>query len=146
MNVKEYKKRKKVIDVLTPSGDVWKMRLPPIQQFIMAGKLPASLANKMALAANKGGSKEEILESLETEDILKNLEFCRDVLMYCAVEPRIVANADPDSETEIAPEEIDPEDFEFLLLWVMTGGKLGASLDNFRSESNESALASANRS
>lgn len=144
MNAKDYKKlasakrgAKAVIDVTVPSGGVWKMIEPPIQQFVMAGKLPASLAAKMAAAAtgkDVADAGQEMLEKLTPEDLMQNLQFCRDLLLHCAVEPKIVIDADPDSETEIAPEDIDPEDFEFLIKWVMTGGKAGESLETFRSE------------
>jgi hypothetical protein len=145
MNAKDYKKlasQKRTEEVLhdvpVPSGGVWKMREPPIEQWVLAGKLPGSLVSKMAAAAGTNGdldaAKKGLLQTLKPEDLLNSLEFGRDLLLYCAVEPRIKMDADPESETEIAPEDILPEDFPFLINWVLTGGKTGESLESFRSE------------
>lgn len=144
MNAKDYKKlasakrvEAEVFDVTLPSGSVWKLREPPIQQFVLAGKLPASLAAKMAKAAQDGknnpdGANQDLQDSLTPEDLLNNIAFGRDLLLFCAVEPKISLN--PVHDDEIAPEDILPEDFGFLMSWVMTGGKSGESLNTFRSE------------
>jgi hypothetical protein len=146
MNAKDYKKlasakraEAETFDVTLPSGAVWKLTEPPIQQFVLSGKLPAALAAKMVKAAKEsGGDKEQakqaMFEELTTEDIMSNLAFGRDLLLVCAVHPRIVLNADPDSETEIAPEDILPEDFMFLVNWMLRGGDSGEGLDTFPAE------------
>lgn len=124
-----------LLDVELPSGCVWKLREPPIEQFVLAGKLPAALAAKMAKAAQDGGSEQadkDLQDSLTPEDLLNNMAFGRDLLLYCAVEPRISLN--PTSDDEIAPEDILPDDFTFLVSWVMTGGKSGERLGTFRPE------------
>lgn len=144
MNAEEYKKlasAKRVedaaIDVTLPSGCVWKLKEPPIQQWVIAGKLPSSLVAKMASAAqnasNNGTSDvamKEFAEQLTPEDIMNNLAFGRDLLLHCAVEPRITP--DGVGENAIRPEDILPDDFMFLINWVMRGGRSGESLDNFR--------------
>jgi len=147
MNAKDYKKLAsakrvdaEVFEVTLPStGAVWKLREPPIQKFVLSGKLPASLASKMAAAAKNGNgdskkTEQEVLESLSPEDLMLCLALGRDLLLHCAVEPRIVIDADPESETEISPEDIDPDDFTFLMSWVFSGGKSGENLTAFRSE------------
>lgn len=144
MNAKEYRKLAtqkqseiKVFDVTLPSGAVWKLKEPPIQQFVLAGKIPASLAAKMAKAASKSGgnmatAKESAIKDLSADDLLNSLAFGRDLLLYCAVSPKI--SLDPKADDEIAPEEILPEDFTFLINWVMKGGNSGDGLSNFRPE------------
>jgi hypothetical protein len=144
MNAQDYKQMASakqgsaLIDVTLPSGAVWKLKEPPIQQFVMAGKLPASLAAKMAAIAkkhegNKDATGKAMVSEIGTEGLMKNLEFGRDLLLHCAVEPRISIES-PVPDDAIAPEDILPEDFEFLIGWVMSGGKSGASLGTFRSE------------
>jgi hypothetical protein len=148
MNAKDYKKLASakqgdmVQEVTLPSKAVWKMLEPPIKQFVMAGKLPASLAAKMAGIAQRHEGEvdgEAMLKELSREDLMKNLEFGRDLLLHCAVEPRI-SLAVPLPEDAIAPEDILPEDFEFLLGWVMSGGKSGEGLGTFRGERHESTV------
>lgn len=126
-----------IFDVSLPSGAVWQLREPPIQQWVLSGKLPASLTAKMAAAANQNNSEDAqkaIVAQLTPEDLINNLAFGRDLLLYCAVNPRIVPNANPENEDEIAPEEILPDDFSFLINWVMVGGDPSSRLDTFRPE------------
>ena len=144
MKASEYRQRiavagtsEKLHEVTLPSGFVWKLRTPPVQQFLLSGRLPKDLASKLvALDPIKDKKKrlEAIEKSLSATELTQSLEFGRDLLLHCAVEPRIVANPDPDNDNEIAPEEIDPADFDFLLGWVMTGGSPGKILGNFRTK------------
>ena len=126
----------KVFDVTLPSGFVWKLRAPALNQFILAGKLPAALTAKMVeITAQAEGTTEEvgaqIMARLTPAEIVQNLEFNRDLVIYCAVEPKISLN--PQDENEIGLTDILPEDFEFLMNWV--GGKRAESLDSFRRQS-----------
>jgi hypothetical protein len=137
MNAKQYQelasgKRSEATEVTLPSGAVWKLREPPIQQWIVSGKLPSALAAKMAQAASNGGADDpqQMLQQLTPEDLLSNLEFGRDLLLFCAVEPRITLG--PTNENAIAPEDILPEDFAFLMSWVLSGGVTGEGLSTFR--------------
>jgi hypothetical protein len=143
MNASDYKKLASakrteavVFDVELPSGSVWKLREPPIEQFILAGKLPASLTSKMAGLAKANGNsvqaQKDLLAKLTPEDIMSNLEFGRDLILYCAVEPQISLH--PTNDDQIAPEDILPDDFMFLVNWVLSGGKSGGSLETFRPE------------
>lgn len=123
-------------DVTLPSGFVWKLKEPPIQQFIAAGRLPNSLVEKMAQITEtyKGQDAATISAAvarvLEPSEMVAQLTFARDLLIHCAIDPRIVVNGT--AEDEIDPTEIDPEDFNFLMGWVMSGGKSGEGLTNFR--------------
>lgn len=140
MKVSEYRKAAKsqpetLHDVTLPSGFVWKLRTPPVQQFMLSGRLPKDLASKLVQIGkitDKAARQKAIAENLTPEELTQNLAFGRDLLLYCAVQPRIVIDADPNSEDEIAPEEIDPVDFDFLLAWVMKAGDPGKTLGNFR--------------
>lgn len=138
MNASDYKKlasakRAEAMDVELPSGAVWKLREPPIQQFVLAGKLPSAMAAKLAKIAqennNDAAGRKAIMSSLDSDELIGALSFGRDLLLHCAVEPVISLN--PTSDDQIAPEDIMPEDFTFLMNWVLSGGKSGESLDNF---------------
>lgn len=135
-NASEKRSSQKVYDVSLPSGFVWRLTDPPISQFVMAGKLPSSLAAKIAEAIKGSGgdmaeAQKRAMASLSPEDIVANLEFGRDLLLACAVEPRISLQH-PTPDDCIAPEEILPEDFSFLIEWVMRGGDAGRGLETFR--------------
>lgn len=144
MNAKEYRKLASakqsevaVFDVTLPSGAVWKLKEPPIQQFVLSGKLPSSLAAKMAKAVSKSNgdvasAKADAINELSADDLLDSLAFGRDLLLYCAVSPKIAL--EPTADDEIKPEEILPDDFTFLINWVMKGGDSGDSLSTFRPE------------
>lgn len=150
MNASDYKKLASakrteavVFDVELPSGAVWKLREPPIQQFVLSGKLPAALAAKMVKTAKEAGGDKEaakaaMFEQLTTEDIMTNLAFGRDLLLVCAVEPEISLN--PVNDNQIAPEDILPDDFMFLVNWLLRGGQSGESLETFREERQQPPL------
>ncbi len=128
----------KLHEVTLPSGFVWKLKEPPVQQFITAGKLPGSLVEKMVQinATYQGQDAATISAAVarvaEPSEVVAMMTFARDLLMHCAVDPRIVI--DGTGEDEIDPAEIDPEDFQFLMTWVWGGGKSGEVLTNFRQE------------
>lgn len=123
-----------VFDVTLPSGAVWKLREPPIQQFIMSGQVPAALLRRMLTAAKTAEdgktSLASAMGSFTPDDLLSQLEFGRDLLLHCAVEPRLTL--DPKGDDELSPSDILPEDFDFLLHWVMNGGNAGSGLETFR--------------
>lgn len=137
-NLAAKKRSEGVLHSLTlPSGAVWKLREPPLQQFIVAGNLPASLLKKMFSAARNAGLSDASAESCEAlvkaftaDELVVQLEFARDLILYCSVEPKI--SLDPQNDNELAPTDILPEDFEFLKNWVMNGGRAGSSLTTFR--------------
>lgn len=139
MNANDYRKlasakRAEAMDVTLPSGAVWKLCEPPIQQFVLAGKLPSSMAAKLAKIAQDGNADgKAVLPNLDPEELMGALAFGRDLLLHCAVKPQISLN--PIGEDQIAPEDIMPEDFTFLLNWVLSGGKSGESLTNFSEKS-----------
>lgn len=148
MNAQDYKKlasaKRTVYDLPLPSGAVWKVIDPPLQQFIATGRIPVGLAAQMASIAERNNSDPEatgmaMVKELGTENLLKNLEFGRDLLLHSVIEPRI-SNASPTPEDAIAPEDILPEDFEFVLGWALSGGKSGAGLKFFRTKRSKSAM------
>ena len=143
MKASEYKKHLQTkksgsaIDVTLPSGAVWKLRKPVIEQFIAAGRLPASLTAKMLSMAKKAGNgqsaetKAELMKLLTPDEILQNLAFGCELLQHSAVEPRIVLEPPAPSDA-ILPTDIDPDDFRFLIEWVFSGGETGSGLSSFR--------------
>lgn len=145
MKASEYKKhalkKSEIFDVALPSGAVWKMRKPSLEPYIASGRLPATLTAKMLSAVKqaKGGGlsddlKSELLEQLTVDEMIDNLAFGCELIAASAVEPRIVVKPDANGlvpEDAILPTDILPEDFEYLLKWVMTGGVTGAGPSKF---------------
>ena len=131
-----------VEDVPLPSGAVFKMRLAPIKQWVATGVLPASLAAKMQTAAQSGNTEEvakKVLASFTEEDFVAQQNLAKRLLEHCCVEPKVsVAADDPDA---LQPEDIDPDDFEFLMKWIWSGGKSGESLGMFPEQRQQPAVA-----
>lgn len=136
MKASEYKKltqakqKSELLNVELPSGAVFICRRPPVQQWILAGRLPENLASKLTDAAKE--SADSALKELKPDELMKALMFGRDLIVHSVIEPKIAL--EPKTENEIAPEDILPEDFEFLLNWVMSGGEAAKSLEPFRPE------------
>lgn len=134
----EKREEEELQEVTLPSGEVWLMATPPIQRFIRLGKLPdAMVAKMMAIMKSSKGDPAETgrlaAQRMTPDEMVSNLIFARDLLYYCAREPRISVEY-PTPDDAIAPEDIIPEDFDFLTNWVMSGGNAGSGLETFRSE------------
>jgi hypothetical protein len=122
-----------ICDFTSPSGIEWKLRRPDLQQFILSGVLPLSLASKIKKAADAGKSDADAFADLALEDQIRTLEFTQAIVRYCAVSPRIVMNP-IDGQDEIGVDEVEPDDFQAISAWAMSGGAAAAGLDTFRNE------------
>ena len=114
-----------LITIDTEGDDIWSRRSS------IETRNASFLPRFQSLCENYG-LKPTYLVNFEMANDRGFVEFGRDLIIYCAVDPKI--SLTPNSDNEIAPEEILPEDFTFLLHWVLTGGKSGESLSTFRSE------------
>lgn len=118
MKASEYRKLKAAKESTTelklPSGAVFTLRRPPMEVWIAAGKIPQSFLQQM-IKGGRGGR----VETLSDEDTMASILFVREALLYACVSPRLVVGAT--GEDELDPCELDPEDFEFLSRWVLSG-------------------------
>jgi hypothetical protein len=130
----------KTFQVACPSDFVWQLRLYPLDKMLYAGKLPEFLASEMISAMEKKGvlPADALAAKIKGSDVLDTLKFMRDVVQFCAVKPRISLN--PQNDDEIAPEEIELNDFEFIYFWAMAGGDEGKALATFRTKRDGNAL------
>lgn len=141
MKASDYKKlaskARVTYEVELPSGAVFKMADPPVQQWVMAGRLPTGLMAKMIAVAKDtagGGEKaaaEAALAAMTEEEFVLQLTLGRELLFATVIEPRLSADGKGDT---VAITDILPDDYTFLMKWIWSGGKQGGSLDTFRSE------------
>jgi hypothetical protein len=111
-------------DLETPSGMVWKVRRPDLQQFIISGVLPMSLAEKLSSSKDTTAA----VQSMDFKDQMRSIAFASAVVRHCAVEPRIVETATADNE--IGFDEVEMDDYNAILAWAVGGGA-AAGLDRF---------------
>ncbi len=128
MKAQDYKKRAQanelVYDLPMNTPDcIWKVKKFPMQQFLLAGKLPTFLAAKIKKAATET-EYDEVEEKMSKTDYDETLAFTKNAIEYIAVEPRVSEN--PQSEDEIAHEDIPKEDLEILQNWIVSGGSADA--------------------
>jgi len=120
MKASEYRKLKSknilTAEVTLPSGAVFVLRRPPLQTWIAAGKIPQSFVRQM-LAQGQGSST---ALDLSPDETLAGVSFVRDAILYAVVSPALKVGAGPDDD-ELDPSELDPDDFEFLMQWIMDG-------------------------
>lgn len=102
-------------EIELPSGAVFTMRRPPLQVWVAAGKIPQSFLVKARAASNTAAA----VETLSDEEAFAAIKFIRDAIQYACVSPRLVLDGKGDDELD--PADLDPEDFQFLSKWVMTG-------------------------
>lgn len=108
-----------------PSGMVVTARRPGPIQIAFFRRLPLALAQQ-ALAGEKPDP-----QSASPEEVIENLAFMRDLLVYCLVDPRV--SLDPKGEDEIHPRDIPQGDWQFILRWAMRAEE-AAKLAPFRVE------------
>lgn len=125
----ERAKNEELVDVSCPSGMVFKCRRPNIQQFVISGKLPMTLAAKLRDAATLGNQAEE----LDWDDQVRTVDFINHLVRYAAVSPKIVEFPRP-GQDEIGYDEVEIDDYNTIAKWAMPGGGEAESLETFRSE------------
>lgn len=116
----EYRKRRAQADEPTteltlPSGAIFTCRRPPLQVWIAAGKIPQSFLAKMRRV--EGAEIDPV--QVGDDETLAAVAFVRDAIIYACVSPKLVRGGAGDDELD--PSELDPEDFEFLTRWIMSG-------------------------
>jgi len=120
MKASEYRKnvrgREQTAQLTLPSGAVFKVRRPPLQVWIAAGKVPQSFLRAIIEAQDAGPNADLNFTADETAGAL---EFVRTAILYAVVEPKLVVGASKSDELD--PSELDPEDFAFLTDWIMKG-------------------------
>ncbi len=145
MKASDYKKQTQANDLVfdlpmaTPNC-IWKVRQFPVEQYLLAGKLPTFLAEKIKKTIIE--EKPVELGQMSEEDFDETLAFTKKAIEYIAIEPRVSAN--PESDDEIAHEDIPQADFQILQNWIVTGG--AADAEKFRGERYESFVAGVSKS
>lgn len=120
MKASEYRKKKQKAEltgeITLPSGSVFKMRRPPLDVWIAAGRVPQSFLRAM-LQAQEGGAAADV--NLTPDETIDGLAFVTEAVIYACVEPRVGLNPDSDDVLDLA--EIDSDDFQFLTQWILQG-------------------------
>lgn len=133
-------KTSEIFTVTTASGMEWQVVRPSIETYVVSGVLPHSMTEKIVKAmgdsGNASAAETDFLNALSPQEVLKSLVFAREIVRDICVNPRIVEN--PQTDEEIAPSEIDADDFRDLVQWAMknaVGGDEAMRLSNFRGKS-----------
>lgn len=120
MKASEYRKRRQAVEAIgeitLPSGAVFKMRRPPLDLWMAAGRIPQSFLRAM-LEAQQGGVNAQV--QFSTEETLEGMAFLTEAVIYAAVEPQLALQSD-DPEVLLLS-DLDPEDFRFLTSWIQAG-------------------------
>ena len=123
---------------------------PDLEVWIMSGRLPQALTAKVLELFGKGEnpSPAAVLKSMQEAGgtaMMDSLVFVREFVRATLVSPRLVVpaldgrHADPEKD-EIAPEDLDKDDFIYILHWAMGGGG-GAPVQTEGGEVTHDALA-----
>lgn len=133
MNNKEYlalveKRRQErieageAVEIAMPSGATWKMLPVKTAQYAVTGRLPLHMLKKLSSVRNM---PEKALSPDEVETLgLAAMEFARDVMLNNLIFPKITLEETPDS---ITPEQIDPEDFDYFIQYLLGGAQAEAN-------------------
>lgn len=120
MKASEYRKKKQKAEltgeITLPSGAVFKMRRPPLDVWIAAGRVPQSFLRAM-LQAQEGGAAAGV--NLTPDETIDGLAFVTEAVIYACVEPRVALGSTAPDVLDLS--ELDPEDFQFLTTWIQEG-------------------------
>jgi hypothetical protein len=119
------------------TGMEWTLCRVNAQRYVLAGKLPLSIVEKVARSL-ENASPEQAFTDLSPEDQTEAMKFMQFLVREVAVSPKIVKEATGPDEVD----EILEEDFAFLLREAM-GGDRAEALSNFPEGQN--AVAGDNR-
>jgi hypothetical protein len=128
----------KTFEVELPSGNKFLLRDPNLQMFVVSGALPLGVAEKMEAARAEGKTDEQAFKMLSPKEQIASINFATKLVRYICVSPKIVDN--PQTDDEIAPEELLPEDFSFLVQWAQSGGGEAEKLNSFRPQRRDDAV------
>lgn len=136
-----------IVDVLAPSGFVYKFEKPSKFGLLFGmGQLPQVAASGAVEKWTEAG----IIKGIESgdADTLKMAEVAfttRDRVLALSYSPKwVVGHADP-SKDEISTDNIPDEDIAYCFQWVQAGGDASLMLKTFPSGSQSSAIPSSNR-
>ena len=120
MKASEYRQRRQAVEavgeITLPSGAVFRMRRPPLDLWMAAGRIPQSFLRAM-LEAQQGGAGASV--QFSTEETLEGMAFLTEAVIYAAVEPKLALQSDDPEVLLLA--DLDPEDFRFLTGWIQAG-------------------------
>ena len=122
---KEYRSRKRDrLSKLTveATGETFIVRRVAIDAWIMAGKMPETLAREVLSAWHQMGTGDAV-ENMSVDQLMSGFQVVRDLVLAACVSPKLVAGdveADPDKD-EIHFAELEPEERTALIAYCMNG-------------------------
>jgi hypothetical protein len=123
---KEYRSRKRErLSKLTveATGETFIVRRVAIDAWIMAGRIPETLAREVLSAWQQVRDAGNSTENMSTDQLMSGLHVVRDLVLSACVSPKLVAGdveADPDKD-EIHFAELEIEERTALINFCMTG-------------------------
>jgi hypothetical protein len=105
------------------TGETFLVRPVAVDAWIMAGRIPETLAREVLSAWNQVQQAEQAMAKLNVDQMLSGLQVVRDLVVYASVSPKLITGdqeADPEKD-EIHFIELDPAERTALISYCMTG-------------------------
>ena len=131
---KEYRSRKRErLSKLTveATGETFIVRRVAIDAWIMAGRIPETLAREVLSAWQQVRDADRAVETMSVDQMMSGFQFVRDLVMAACVSPKLVigdAEADPEKD-EIHFAELEAEERTALINFCMNGAG-GTPIEN----------------
>jgi hypothetical protein len=117
------------LELAMPSGAVWFYLPFRLEQYAIGGKLPVHLVARLRSVQQNVGAK-PMTDDEEFELGMAAMIVTREIMLNNLISPKITLE---ETEESITPEQIDPEDFDHFLKFVVIGGQ--SSQNSFRQQS-----------
>jgi hypothetical protein len=131
---KEYRSRKRErLSKLTveATGETFIVRRVAIDAWIMAGRIPETLAREVLSSWKQMQDADRAAENMSVDQMMSGFQLVRDLVLAACVSPKLVigdAEADPDKD-EIHFAELEPEERAALISFCMNGAG-GTPIEN----------------
>ncbi len=143
----ESRNEKVIVDVVVPSGDVYKFEKPSkLSMLFGLGELPQYASSEAVGKWTEDG----IIKGVESgnADVIKLAQAAftvRDKVLALSVSPKLVIGKADEKKDELSTDLIPDEDLTYLFRWVQAGGDVSLMLSNFPEQPQQHSLASSSR-
>jgi hypothetical protein len=105
------------------TGETFIVRRVAVDAWIMAGRIPETLAREVLSAWHQVQNAEANMENMSVDQVMSGLHVVRDLVLYACVSPKLViGDIEPDPEKdEVHFVELEPEERQALIGYCMTG-------------------------
>lgn len=116
-------KRRQTVKLTCPKGSVCLARRPGPELALRLARIQRTLKPLADVAQSAPEKQAEALAKMSEEETRATLELARQTVVATVVEPKLYLEPDPNDETQIGVDDIEPDDFWWIFAWAANGAR-----------------------